>query len=181
MCVCISHLARFTNSLDAASDRVSGDTDGVSSGVLVETRWLKRFETKHRRITTSSDDVTIAKCKVHEGLLNRHHIAVITIFILKIDLGSDSVEVEQPADFNLVDLEAVVGLLSPASLASISVRIRGIYKAFERKEFVNNDFTHRKARGCKKCRCDSNFVFHSLFCFVCFVCVCFPKQAAQLY
>ena len=165
MCVCISHLARIHYAaVEIELHRC------VSSGVLVETRWLIRFETKHRRITTSSDDVTITKCVVHEGLLN---VVIIRssspIFILKIDLGSDSVEVEQPADFNLVDLEAVVGLLSPASIG-ISVRVRGIYKAFERKEFVNNDFTHRKARGCKKCRCDSNFVFHSLFCFVCFVC-----------
>ena len=164
MCVCISHLAYI---FDCSVSRVP--IRCVSSGVLVETSWLIRFETKHRRITTSSDDVTITKCVVHEGLLNAVFIIVITIFILKIDLGSDSVEVEQPADFNLVDLEAVVGLLSPVCHRS-SVRIRGIYKAFERKEFVNNDFTHRKARGCKKCRCDSYFVFHSLFCFVCFVC-----------
>ena len=47
--------------------------------------------------------VAIAKCKVHEGLLNIVIMIVITIFILKIDLGSDSVEVEQPADFDLVD------------------------------------------------------------------------------
>ena len=82
----------------------------ISSGVLVETSWLKRFEAKHRRITTSSDDITISECVVHEGLLDdspscrRHHV----IFILKIDLRSDSVEVEQPADFNLVNFEAVV-------------------------------------------------------------------------
>ena len=53
----------------------------------------------------------LLKCKVHERLLDAVFLAVSTIFILKIDLCSDSVEVEQPADFNLVDLEAVVGLI----------------------------------------------------------------------
>ena len=53
----------------------------------------------------------LPSAKVHEGLLDAVFIYLsITVFILKIDLGSDSVEVEQPADFNLVDLEAVVGL-----------------------------------------------------------------------
>ncbi len=39
--------------------------------------------------------------------------------ILKIDLGSDSLEVKQPADFNFINLEVLSGLLLSPSVYSV--------------------------------------------------------------